>query len=170
MKSITKAQYAMLFFAVDRLKEDSWHTGPYGFDALKERGLVDFGQHDRIITDEGIAFVKRMLADPESMPMTAKRAIAEYDVLRDEYAHLFEHDPDMRVRVAMFGVHGLEPVEPPTGIDGFRPNHHVIVRAHESYTDPPAPVIDSINNRQLRQSGGTRYLKVSRTVLDKEKQ
>ena len=38
MKSITKAQYAMLFFAVDRLKEDSWHTGPYGFDALKERG------------------------------------------------------------------------------------------------------------------------------------
>ena len=96
MKSITKAQYAMLFFAVDRLKEDSWHTGPYGFDALKERGLVDFGQHDRIITDEGIAFVKRMLADPESMPMTAKRAIAEYDVLRDEYAHLFEHDPDMR--------------------------------------------------------------------------
>lgn len=29
MKSITKAQYAMLFFfAVDRLKEDSWHTGP----------------------------------------------------------------------------------------------------------------------------------------------
>ena len=24
MKSITKAQYAMLFFAVDRLKEDSW--------------------------------------------------------------------------------------------------------------------------------------------------
>ena len=52
--------------------------------------------------------------------MTAKRAIAEYDVLRDEYAHLFEHDPDMRVRVAMFGVHGLEPVEPPTGIDGFR--------------------------------------------------
>lgn len=29
---------------------------------------------------------------------------------------------------------------------------------------------DSINNRQLRQSGGTRYLKVSRTVLDKEKQ
>ena len=42
-----------LFFAVDRLKEDSWHTGPYGFDALKERGLVDFGQHDRIITDEG---------------------------------------------------------------------------------------------------------------------
>ena len=25
MKSITKAQYAMLFFAVDRLKEDSWH-------------------------------------------------------------------------------------------------------------------------------------------------
>lgn len=46
MKSITKAQYAMLFFAVDRLKEDSWHTGPYGFDALKERGLVDFGQHD----------------------------------------------------------------------------------------------------------------------------
>lgn len=197
MKSITKAQYAMLFFAVDRLKEDSWYTGPYGFDALKERGLVDFGQHDRIITDEGIAFVKRMLADPESMPMTAKRAIAEYDVLRDEYAHLFEHDPDMRVRVAMFGVHGLEPVEPPTGIDGFRtdtiydfkdldvlsatfaithlysgfnPNHHVIVRAHESYTDPPAPVIDSINNRQLRQSGGTRYLKVSRTVLDKEKQ
>ena len=141
--------------------------------------------------------VYRMLADPESMPMTAKRAIAEYDVLRDEYAHLFEHDPDMRVRVAMFGVHGLEPVEPPTGIDGFRtdtiydfkdldvlsatfaithlysgfnPNHHVIVRAHESYTDPPAPVIDSINNRQLRQSGGTRYLKVSRTVLDKEKQ
>ena len=101
MKSITKAQYAMLFFAVDRLKEDSWYTGPYGFDALKERGLVDFGQHDRIITDEGIAFVKRMLADPESMPMTAKRAIAEYDVLRDEYAHLFEHDPDMRVRVAM---------------------------------------------------------------------
>ena len=99
MKSITKAQYAMLFFAVDRLKEDSWYTGPYGFDALKERGLVDFGQHDRIITDEGIAFVKRMLADPESMPMTAKRAIAEYDVLRDEYAHLFEHDPDMRVRV-----------------------------------------------------------------------
>ena len=197
MKSITKAQYAMLFFAVDRLKEDSWHTGPYGFDALKERGLVDFGQHDRIITDEGIAFVKRMLADPESMPMTAKRAIAEYDVLRDEYAHLFEQDPDRRVRVAMFGVHGLEPVEPPTGIDGFRtdtiydfkdldvlsatfaithlysgfnPNHHVIVRAHESYTDPPAPVIDSINNRQLRQSGGTRYLKVSRTVLDKEKQ
>lgn len=164
---------------------------------MKERGLVDFGQHDRIITDEGIAFVKRMLADPESMPMTAKRAIAEYDMLRDEYAHLFEHDPDMRVRVAMFGVHGLEPVEPPTGIDGFRtdtiydfkdldvlsatfaithlysgfnPNHHVIVRAHESYTDPPAPVIDSINNRQLRQSGGTRYLKVSRTVLDKEKQ
>lgn len=89
-----------------------------------------------------------------------------------------------------------DPVEPPTGIDGFRtdtiydfkdldvlsatfaithlysgfnPNHHVIVRAHESYTDPPAPVIDSINNRQLRQSGGTRYLKVSRTVLDKEK-
>ena len=197
MKSITKAQYAMLFFAVDRLKEDSWHTGPYGFDALKERGLVDFGQHDRIITDEGIAFVKRMLADPESMPMTAKRAIAEYDVLRDEYAHLFEHDPDMRVRVAMFGVHGLEPVEPPTGIDGFRtdtiydfkdldvlsatfaithlysgfnPNHHVIVRAHESYTDPPARSIDSINNRQLRQSGGTRYLKVSRTVLDKENQ
>lgn len=53
---------------------------------------------------------------------------------------------------------------------GFNPNHHVIVRAHESYTDPPAPVIDSINNRQLRQSGGTRYLKVSRTVLDKEKQ
>lgn len=53
MKSITKAQYAMLFFAVDRLKEDSWHTGPYGFNALKERGLVDFGQHDRIITDEG---------------------------------------------------------------------------------------------------------------------
>ena len=52
---------------------------------------------------------------------------------------------------------------------GFNPNHHVIVRAHESYTDPPAPVIDSINNRQLRQSGGTRYLKVSRTVLDKEK-
>lgn len=182
MKSITKAQYAMLFFAVDRLKEDSWYTGPYGFDALKERGLVDFGQHDRIITDEGITFVKRMLADSESMPMTAKRAIAEYDVLRDEYAHLFEHDPDMRVRVAMFGVHGLEPVEPPTGIDGFRtdtiynfkdldvlsatfaithlysgfnPNHHVIVRAHESYTDPPAPVIDSINNRQLRQSGGT---------------
>lgn len=46
----------------------------------------------------------------------------------------------------------------------------MIVRAHESYTDPPAPVIDSINNRQLRQSGGTRYLKVSRTVLDKEKQ
>lgn len=182
---------------VHRLDKDSWYTGPYGFDALKERGLVDFGQHDRIITDEGIAFVKRMLADPESMPMTAKRAIAEYDVLRDEYAHLFEHDPDMRVRVAMFGVHGLEPVEPPTGIDGFRtdtiydfkdldvlsatfaithlysgfnPNHHVIVRAHESYTDPPAPVIDSINNRQLRQSGGTRYLKVSRTVLDKEKQ
>lgn len=28
MKSITKAQYAMLFFAVDRLKEDSWYTGP----------------------------------------------------------------------------------------------------------------------------------------------
>ena len=53
---------------------------------------------------------------------------------------------------------------------GFNPNLHVIVRAHESYTDPPAPVIDSINNRQLRQSGGTRYLKVSRTVLDKEKQ
>ena len=25
MKSITKAQYAMLFFAVDRLKEDSNH-------------------------------------------------------------------------------------------------------------------------------------------------
>ncbi len=46
MKSITKAQYAMLFFAVDRLKEDSWYTGPYGFDALKERGLVDFGQLD----------------------------------------------------------------------------------------------------------------------------
>ena len=35
---------------------------------------------------------------------------------------------------------------------------------------PQPPVIDSINNRQLRQSGGTRYLKVSRTVLDKEKQ
>ena len=47
MKSITKAQYAMLFFSADRLKEDSWYTGPYGFDALKERGLVDFGQHDR---------------------------------------------------------------------------------------------------------------------------
>ena len=146
--------------------------------------MVDFGQHDRIITDEGIAFVKRMLADPESMPMTAKRAIAEYDVLRDEYAHLFEHDPDMRVRVAMFGVHGLEPVEPPTGIDGFRTDTIYdfkdldvlsatfaithLYSAHESYTDPPAPVIDSINNRQLRQSGGTRYLKVSRTVLDKE--
>ena len=27
---------------------------PYGFDALKERGLVDFGQHDRIITDEAL--------------------------------------------------------------------------------------------------------------------
>lgn len=28
----------------------------------------------------------------------------------------------------------------------------------------------SAQARQLRQSGGTRYLKVSRTVLDKEKQ
>lgn len=115
-------------------------------------------------------------------------------------AYLFEFFGSLsRVRVFdvdiyVVLVHG---VEPPTGIDGFRtdtiydfkdldvlsatfaithlysgfnPNHHVIVRAHESYTDPPAPVIDSINNRQLRQSGGTRYLKVSRTVLDKEKQ
>lgn len=136
MKSITKAQYSMLFFAVDRLKEDSWYTGPYGFDALKERGLVDFGQHDRIITDEGIAFVKRMLADPESMPMTAKRAIAEYDVLRDEYAHLFEHDPDMRVRVAMFGVHGLEPVEPRPASTGSERTPSTISRIWTYYRRP----------------------------------
>lgn len=73
-----------------------------------------------------------------------------------------EHVTDLDVLSATFAITHL--------YSGFNPNHHVIVRAHESYTDPPAPVIDSINNRQLRQSGGTRYLKVSRTVLDKEKQ
>ena len=73
-----------------------------------------------------------------------------------------ENVTDLDVLSATFAITHL--------YSGFNPNHHVIVRAHESYTDPPAPVIDSINNRQLRQSGGTRYLEVSRTVLDKEKQ
>ena len=42
MKSITKAQYSMLFFAVDRLKEDSWYTRPLWFRRVEGTRLGRF--------------------------------------------------------------------------------------------------------------------------------
>lgn len=173
---------------------DDWHireNDDSQYMSLLEAGL-DGASLTLMERKHGIARWRSERGESKPIELTAP------DGKPTDTVYAYQSEPDEWRIYDKYGGRSLggEPVEPPTGIDGFRtdtiydfkdldvlsatfaithlysgfnPNHHVIVRAHESYTDPPAPVIDSINNRQLRQSGSTRYLKVSRTVLDKEK-
>lgn len=176
MKSMTRDSYLMLF----RLRLGIGR--PVGTSAarrpLEERGYIDYDRNVPYLTGKGFAYAGGLLDDPQAMPLTAKRAIAEDDCLRDRLAHLFEGDPDLKVRVAMLGPAAMEAIDPPASPDDLRtdavyaitdldclptswcvrhlaggcnPYHPIIIRCD----DWTATLVDSLNPTELRRRGDT---------------
>ncbi|PWG65592.1 hypothetical protein [Bifidobacterium callitrichidarum] len=174
MKSMTRDSYLLLF----RLRLDVGRS--VGTAAacrpLEERDYIEYVRDVPTLTGAGFGYATGLLDDPRTMPLTAKRAIAEDDYLRDRLSCLFEDDPDPKVRVAIFGPVAMEDIDPPTSPDGLRtdtvygfpdldrlpttwvvrhlaggfsPDHPVVIR----HDDWDGTLVDSLQPTALRRRG-----------------